>query len=59
MIIGQIDAIFQCSGCRNQVLFHGIAVTISAISYFQERGEFNVSKGMIREVKMNCMPRVC
>ena len=35
------------------MLFHDVTITVSAISDFQKRDQFDVIKGMVGEVKMN------
>ena len=35
------------------MLFHGVTVTVSAISDFYKRDQFDVIKGMVGEVKMD------
>ena len=35
------------------MLFHGVTITVSAISDFRKRHQFDVIKGMLGEVKMN------
>ena len=41
------------------MLFYGVSITISASLYFQERDDFNVIEGMVREVKMDWDGFVC
>ena len=50
------------------MLFHGVTtITVSAISDFQKRDQFDVIKGLVGEVKMDwdgssvlfCIPRLC
>ena len=35
------------------MLFHGVAIAVSAISEFLQRNQFDVIKGMVGKVKMN------
>ena len=35
------------------MLFHGVAIAVSAISEFWQRNQFDIIKGMVGEVKMN------
>ena len=49
------------------MLFHGLTLTISAISDFQKRDQFDVIKGMVGVLKwigtdssvLFCIPRLC
>ena len=59
MIVGQLDTnsvsavkIKCCPG-------HGVSIIIFATFYFQERDEFMVIEGMVREVKMDSDGFVC
>ena len=51
MITGPIYTIFKCSGSRNKMLFHGVTITVSAISDFWKRDQFDVIKGNLRSKK--------
>ena len=41
------------------MLFHGVTITVSAISDFQKRNQFYVIKGMVGEVKMDWDRLIC
>ena len=49
------------------MLFHGVTITVSAISDFKKRDQFDVIKGIVGTLKrigtdssvLFCMPRLC
>ena len=41
------------------MFFHGVMVTVSAISDFQKRDQFDLIKGMVGEVKMDWDRFIC
>ena len=42
------------------MLFHGVTITVSAISDFQKRDQFDVIKGIVGgRVKMDCDGSTC